>query len=423
MFFFYLKDLAVNWKMTDIEDLDSVEGSVHELDSRCIFCGDIDQETQSLHKNSVSYSSSNLFSLWEEDCYMSLMELFKTEDSFLTTLKRASYCLNCQNLLRDIDFTTRVINRLQEKQKRLKWKVEMQLTENYQSLWDDEGGEDEEIDEYKNLVKDLYYSLNSASTNEHQYRVLDQKLKRKRKIAEFRKEESEQWEDVQEGCDLDPLESPGYPSVEVVLGDEEEEGYLEESSLEKDDDYDDGDDFVPDGNNSSDEDWESANRSGMKRKFLGKEKEKKKASGKIISKRHVEIGKGPLANSTPDQERRVVWVNRSEQKRKNAIPQMKREPSRGPLLDCLEAGCSYVTSVRCRMEAHVNKEHKGDLKPYHCDQCDKRFGSKSNFDIHKRNHEGKLKGPSFKCEVCEVKKFYSNKLLQKVSLLFKNVIS
>jgi hypothetical protein len=78
------------------------------------------------------------------------------------------------------------------------------------------------------------------------------------------------------------------------------------------------------------------------------------------------------------------------------------------LVCAFEEGCSYTNRSDVKMRAHINREHKGDPKPFHCQdkECrlgpekDWKFGSTTSYYYHIKKVHQTSESTIF-CDICK----------------------
>lgn len=95
-------------------------------------------------------------------------------------------------------------------------------------------------------------------------------------------------------------------------------------------------------------------------------------------------------------------------KRKKKRRDYESNTGTNKLVCAFEESCSYTNRSDVKMRAHINREHKGDPKPFHCQDKDCRlgqekdwkFGSTTSYYYHiKKVHQ--TSEPSIFCDICK----------------------
>ena len=68
-----------------------------------------------------------------------------------------------------------------------------------------------------------------------------------------------------------------------------------------------------------------------------------------------------------------------------ALKNHQRAKHNQPKIKCTWSDCNEEFSQSCHRLRHIKAYH--DSKPFHCDQCDRKYASKKELDHHKRKHE------------------------------------
>ena len=93
--------------------------------------------------------------------------------------------------------------------------------------------------------------------------------------------------------------------------------------------------------------------------------------------------------------------------------------TRDKLVCTFDSNCSYTTSSDIKMSGHINGKHKGDPKPFHCEDCvdssnQYMFGSVTRYHYHRKKFHSTSE-PNIMCDVCK-KIFIVRSELKKVRI-------
>ena len=404
--------------------------------TECFLC----QGNPKSHAKTVKVNSrtSYIYSRWNESCAKSLCQLFNLDLSlFQNIFLEAAYCSPCHRVIRDIDFTLKSLSRLQQNLNHSRRTVETLLRKSYEKIQASENGikqdavdllengikqeavdPSDELDafspnsskssSYCSMIKAIFESRSSSSNNSNtcaksrldssfdnlkfeghslsnnddedeldDYERLTRgssRLKRSITIPRYNFGQDSDSEPDPGDCDSD-----FSSKVEVILGD------VNNSGSEK---------KLGEGDDDSDDDWERLEARRQKKKYV-------KGSGgqnSRVRRTHV-IKPKPSRNS------------------KSKKPKSKLTPTN--IACTIDTDCDFSTISDIRMKAHINQVHKGDPKPFHCQDCvgtsqQYKFGSFTRYYYHRRKVHQKLE-PTIFCDVCK-KSFLAQWELKRVRI-------
>jgi hypothetical protein len=341
-------------------------------------------------------------------------------DTFRRTLYNAEYCNPCHKILRDIDFTLKTLACLQKSLEKSRHAVQELLTDNYKRILAAEGGIKQELpdldslggldlllpESYSVAVKLIYQSVSASapfdtnpSDRNHpkssislpseeegendnddddeylgDYGKLTRGSARLKRNTNSNHHPSYKYEEEESDPDRDPAEPDDCDSdfmpvgVEAVLS-----GQDDDSNSESPDD------------DSSDDDW-----------------------GAELARRNKK--------KVPGSKRKSDSRGRSSNRDRKSNPYGVAKK----FVCSFDESCTFTTRADVKLRAHINSVHKGDPRPYHCQDegCiaagnNWKFGSSTRYYYHIRKVHP-VTEPSILCDVCK-KTFIAQWELKKVS--------
>ena len=409
-----------------------------ENPGKCFLCRKRINETSNSQKASSKISS--IYSRWSNSCAKSLCQLFNLDvNLFQNIFVEAAYCSPCHQVIRDIDYTLKSLNRLQKRLTRSRNTVESFLRETYEKIQAIENGIKQEVldplddldvnSSYSIMIKLLFDSTFTATSARNfkgvrkstppvilkvssvqrkksmkhklplkddgdlgDYEKLTRNSRLKRSTAT---EPTYQFGDESDSELPEPVEaydSDFIPKVETILGGVDNDAAVKNVKEERDSSSTDSE---------SGSDWEEINARKPTKKNSSS---RGKPTFRVISRAETK------SKSSGEAKREIA---------NNGLPEI----SKG-FACTFDSNCRFTTASNVKLKAHINGKHHGDPKPFHCEECkcsgaglNYKYGSATSYNYHRKTvHRKSEPEPIVTCDICK-KSFEGKRKFRRVNIL------